>query len=119
MQTRDNPHDDDRKPDTLIESKLSIPFERRRTPRRPVNGHAMAVFSAVASAGQLVRVELHDSSYTGMGVKSPMKVGPGTGVSILPEHAMSPRQVGIVVRCETRDDMYFLGVQCKAAKAAA
>lgn len=119
MQTRDNPHNDDRKPTTLIESKLSIPFERRRTPRRPVSGHAMAIFSAGKGAGQLVRVQLHDSSYTGLGVQSPMKIDPGTGVSILPEHAMSPRLVGLVVRCEPKDDMYFLGVQCKAAKAAA
>lgn len=98
---------------------LKFHNERRRAPRRRVSGAAMAVFATGKAAGTLTRVDLLDASYTGLGFMSPVSVEPGTSVSVIPEHAMSPRQVGIVIRCEQTDDGYRLGVQCRAQKAAA
>lgn len=98
---------------------LKFHNERRRTPRRRVSGAAMAVFATGKAAGTLTRVDLLDASYTGLGVMSPVAVEPGTSVSVIPEHAMSPRQVGIVIRCEQMDEGFRLGVQCRAQKAAA
>lgn len=100
-------------------AQLKIQHERRKVPRREVKGGAMAVFSSGRGAGTLARVELLDASWTGLGVVSPMEVEPGTAVSVIPEHAMSPRQVGIVVRCEKFDDGWRLGLQCRTQKAVA
>ena len=104
---------------------LKFHNERRRAPRRRVSGAAMAVFATGKAAGTLTRVDLLDASYTGLGIVSPVEVEPGTSCSIIPEHAMSPRQIGIVIRCERHDDEdtglagYRLGVQCRAQKAVA
>lgn len=98
---------------------LRIASERRRIPRREVNGGAMAVFASGRGAGTLTRVELLDASWNGMGLKSPILVEPGTSVSVIPEHAMSPRQVGIVVRCEKIEEGYRLGLMCRVQKAVA
>ena len=98
---------------------LRIASERRRIPRREVKGGAMAVFASGRGAGTLTRVELLDASWNGMGIKSPVMVEPGTSVSVIPEHAMSPRQVGIVVRCEKIEEGYRLGLMCRVQKAVA
>jgi hypothetical protein len=98
---------------------LKFHNERRRAPRRTVSGAAMAVFASGKAAGALTRVELCDASYTGIGVLSPIEVEPGTSCSIIPEQAMSPRQIGIVIRCEKCPSGWTLGIQCRAAKAAA
>jgi hypothetical protein len=94
--------------------------ERRRVPRRVVSGGAMAIFSEGHGPGRLARVDLVDASWTGLGVRSPMKIEPGSTVSIIPEHAMSPRQVGVVMRCEQEHEgVYLVGVQCRTQKTAA
>lgn len=98
---------------------LKLPSERRKLPRRTVSGHAMAVFANGRGAGTLSRVELVDASWTGMGLKTNAPVEPGTSVSIIPEHAMSPRQVGIVVRCEAMESGYSVGLMCRTQKAVA
>ncbi|GDX98126.1 hypothetical protein LBMAG48_05300 [Phycisphaerae bacterium] len=100
-------------------TELKLAHERRKVPRRAVKGGAMAVFSAGKGAGTLARVELLDASWTGLGVASPVEVEPGTAVSVIPEHAMSPRQIGIVVRCEKMDEGWRLGLQCRTQRAVA
>jgi hypothetical protein len=105
---------------------LRLLIDRRRSPRKVVKGDAMAVFATGKGAGTLARVRLVDASWVGLGLASPIAVEPGTSVSIIPEDAMSPRQVGIVVRCEKGEDTgeggqdeYRVGVRCRAAKGAA
>jgi hypothetical protein len=101
-------------------SSISVQSERRKIPRRPVKGHAMAIFSGGPSVGTLTRVELLDASWLGIGVKSPVPVELGAGVSLVPEDSMWPRQTGIVVRCERDDDgWYRLGLSSRMSKAAA
>jgi hypothetical protein len=113
----------DPSPDTSTESAdtgtFKLPSERRKLPRRSVSGHAMAVFANGRGAGTLTRVELIDASWTGMGLKTNTPVEPGTSVSVIPEHAMSPRQVGIVVRCEPMESGYSVGLMCRTQKAVA
>jgi hypothetical protein len=96
-----------------------LAFDRRSIPRRPIAGRAMAVFSSSNAAGTLVRVELIDASWQGIGIKSPIEVAPGASVSITPEDSMWPRQIGIVVRCEKDGEGYRLGLRSRLAKAAA
>jgi len=98
---------------------VTLTFDRRRTPRRTVCGGAMAVFASGHGAGTVARVELVDASWNGLGLVSPVAVEPGASVSVLPEHAMSPRQTGIVVRCDKTDTGYRLGLQCRIQRAAA
>lgn len=97
----------------------SLDFDRRKLPRRPISGHAMAVFTPGNSVGTLVRVELLDASWKGIGFRSPMAFAPGTLCSLTPEDAMWPRQVGMVLRCEKDGDGYRVGLQSKLAQAAA
>jgi hypothetical protein len=100
--------------------EITVQSERRKIPRRPIKGHAMAVFSGGPTVGTLTRVELVDASWLGIGVKSPVPVELGAGVSLVPEDSMWPRQTGIVVRCEEGDDgMYHLGLRSKLNRAAA
>ena len=107
-------------PGQIVEPKLAIPFERRRAQRKPTTGGAMAVFGGGESAaGTLTRVELVDTSFHGLCIKSPVKVHLGSNVSIIPDSAAAPRQVGVVVRCDFEDGAFMLGLQCRLAKAAA
>jgi hypothetical protein len=102
------------------EGPFRLQPERRRVPRRVVSGGAMAIFSEGPGPGRLTRVELVDASWTGLGMRSPMKIDAGSTVSIIPEHAMSPRQVGVVMRCEQEQEgVYIVGVQCRTQKTAA
>ncbi|GEM_PF-846372 len=105
--------------DDIEPSVLSFPRERRKLPRRVVKGNAMAIFASGRGAGTLTRVELLDASWTGLGLKSTMVVEPGTSVSVIPEHAMSPRHVGIVVRCEAVEGGYHVGLMCRVQRAVA
>lgn len=94
--------------------------DRRKTPRREMKGGAMAVFSSGLGAGTLVRVSLRDASWTGIGIKCPVKVEPGACVSLVPDDSMWPRQTGIVVRCEPDDEGGFLvGLLSRQRKAVA
>ncbi len=93
--------------------------DRRRVPRRPMPGGGMAVFSNSFGAGTLVRVDLIDASWVGIGVKSPIRVEPGSSVSLVPDSPMWPRQTGVVVRCEVTDDGYIVGLLSKRSKAVA
>ncbi len=97
----------------------TIEQERRKTPRRAMDGGAMAVFSNSIGAGTLVHVEILDASWTGIGIKSPIAVEPGASVSIVPESAAWPRQTGVVVRCEADEHGYRIGILSKRQKAVA
>lgn len=102
------------------ELKLTVARERRRAPRVGVKGSAMTIFSSGSAAGMLTRVDLVDASHTGLGVTSPIAVSPGTSFSLIPEAVASPRQIGIVVRCEKDEQgLYRLGLRSRFAKAVA
>jgi hypothetical protein len=94
-------------------------FDRRRVPRRPMNGAAMAIFSGGVGAGTLARVELIDASWTGIGVMSDAPVEIGASCSLTPESPMWPRQIGIVVRCERDGDRYRIGLRSRTNSVAA
>jgi hypothetical protein len=96
-----------------------IPFNRRKLPRRPISGGAMAVFTENNGPGRLMRVELVDASWTGIGLRTSERIALGAACSLTPEDAMWPRQVGIVLRCEKDGEGYRVGLQSRLAKAAA
>jgi hypothetical protein len=98
---------------------LTMTDDRRNLPRRPINGHAMAVFSTGPTTTRIARVELVDASWTGIGLKTAEPIEEGVSVSLTPEDAMWPRQIGVVVRCEKLEDgTYHLGLLSRRAKAA-
>lgn len=93
--------------------------DRRKLPRRPISGGAMAIFSDGPGVGSLTRVDLIDASWTGLGVRCESPVSPGACVSLVPEASMMPRQTGVVVRCDQVNGAYHLGIRCRVAKAVA
>src|ERR1044071_3074070 len=97
----------------------TLKFDRRKLPRRAIQGHAMAVFTEGAGAGRLVRVELVDASWTGIGVRTSAPVAVGASCSLTPEDAMWPRQVGMVLRCEKDGEGWRVGLQSRMARAVA
>lgn len=102
------------------EKRGPITFDRRRLPRKAMKGHAMAVFTQGFCAGSVVRVELSDGSHTGLGIKSPVPVEPGTSFSLIPEHPMMPRAVGVAVRCEKiSEGCYHVGLKTRMGALAA
>jgi hypothetical protein len=98
---------------------LRFERERRSVPRRPVKGHAMGVFSDGHAATKLMRVELVDASWTGIGVicSEPLEIG--MTASLTPEDAMWPRQTGVVVRCDPCEDGYHVGLLSRQRRAVA
>ncbi len=94
-------------------------FERRRLPRKVMKGGGVAVFTQDHCAGTVVRVELIDVSHTGLGILSPVAIEPGTSFSLIPDHAMMPRAVGMAVRCEKVDGGYHIGLRTRIGSAAA
>jgi hypothetical protein len=103
-------HDDDRGP---------LTFERRRLPRKVMKGGGVAVFTQDHCAGTVVRVELVDGSHTGLGILSPVAIEPGTSFSLIPDHAMMPRAVGMAVRCDKVEGGYHIGLRTRIGSAAA
>jgi hypothetical protein len=91
----------------------SLPFDRRRLPRKVMTGFAMAVFTAGIDAGTVVRVELVDGSHTGLGIRCPIAIEPGASFSLIPEDRMMPRQVGVAIRCEGDGEQYHLGLRMR------
>jgi hypothetical protein len=92
----------------------SLRFNRRRLPRKILKGGAVAVFTQSFCAGSVVRVELSDGSHTGLGVTSPVPVEPGTTFSLIPDHPMMPRAVGVAVRCQPLEDgTYMVGLRTR------
>ena len=97
-----------------------ITFDRRRLPRKVMKGHAMAVFTQGLCAASVVRIELQDGSHTGLGIKSSVPVEPGTSFSLIPEHPMMPRAVGIAVRCvKIAEGHYHIGLKTRMGAMAA
>lgn len=101
------------------ETQEQTQSDRRRVPRRPMPGGGMAVFSNSFGAGTLVRVDLIDASWTGVGIKSPVRVEPGSSFSLVPDSPMWPRQTGIVVRCEEAEEGFVVGLLSKRSRAVA
>ena len=95
------------------EGPESLPFDRRRLPRKVMSGFAMAVFTAGIYAGTVVRVELIDASHTGLGIRCPIPVEPGASFSLIPEDRMMPRQVGVAIRCEGDGEQFHLGLRMR------
>lgn len=93
--------------------------ERRRQPRRAINGTAMAVFNSGIGAGVLTRVKLVDQSPGGLGVYSPVRVHAGSTFSIVPEQGVGLRQVGLVAHCEPDGEGFRLGLRTKINRQAA
>lgn len=97
-----------------------IRFDRRRLPRKVLKGGAVAVFTQAFCAGSVVRVELTDGSHTGLGVTSSVPVEPGTSFSLIPDHPMMPRVVGVAVRCQKLEDGKFvIGLRTRMGAVAA
>ena len=97
---------------------LTMPDDRRKLPRRPIKGHAMAVFSTGPTSTKIARVELVDASWKGIGIKAGEPIDLGTSVSLTPEDVMWPRQIGVVVRCEMLEDgTYNLGILSRRSNA--
>lgn len=102
-----------------MDGTRTLTFDRRKLPRRPIGGGAMAVFSSGPGPSRLGRVELIDASWTGIGVRSGFEVEVGSAVSLVPEDAMRPRAVGIVVRCVSTDKGFHLGIVSRLSQAVA
>jgi len=96
-----------------------ITFDRRRLPRKEMKGFAMAVFTQGACAGTVVRVELVDGSHTGLGIKCPIEITLGSSFSLIPEHPMMPRAVGLAVRCEDAEGGFRIGLRTRLGVVAA
>jgi hypothetical protein len=102
------------------EARGPMKFDRRRLPRKVLKGGAVAVFTQAFCAGSVVRVELTDGSHTGLGVTSPVPVEPGTTFSLIPDHPMMPRAVGVSVRCDKLEDgTYAVGLKTRIGAVAA
>ncbi len=92
----------------------SLRFNRRRLPRKVLKGGAVAVFTEAFCAGSVVRIELTDGSHTGLGVTSPVAIEPGTTFSLIPDHPMMPRAVGVCVRCQRLENgTYAVGLRTR------
>lgn len=96
----------------------SYRFDRRRATRRPITGEPMAIFSDAEGRHLLARVELADSSDSGLGFLSPLPVEPGMGVALNTQGPGLPRFVGTVARCEPAGHAYRIGVRGAAVRAA-
>lgn len=93
--------------------RLRMVVERRKLPRRAMdNVGAMAVVADEHGAGLIARVQIKDMSWQGAGLDSPVPMVVGSSVRLTPEHAMIPRQQGVVVRCVRTGDAYDVGVRC-------
>lgn len=78
-------------------------LERRAFGREREFGSAMAAFYDEQGAICLTRVDLSDSSATGIGVRSPMPIEPGARVCLYSNdvaRAHGPHLSATVVRCE-------------------
>jgi hypothetical protein len=77
-----------------------LSFERRAWERVARVGGAMAAFYDEDGAVCLTRVELVDASVSGLGLRCPMAIAPGTRFSLFAGGLPLPHVSGVVVRCE-------------------
>lgn len=93
-------------------------FDRRSAPRRHADGESMAIFSDNAGRHLIARVELVDSSPSGLGLLAPLAVEPGMGIALNTAGPGRPRFVGFVARCERAGLGYRIGLRGSAVRAA-
>jgi hypothetical protein len=74
-------------------------MERRRSPRRPIEETATAVFRDGRDRFGLTRVLVLDSSHTGLGLRSLQQLDLGTRVTLTANNMPMPHRSGTVVRC--------------------
>lgn len=96
----------------------SYRFDRRRGARRRAQGEPMAIFSDAEGRHLIARVELLDSSDSGLGFLCPLDVEPGMGVALNTAGPGRPRFVGLIARCDPHGDAYRIGVRGAAIRAA-
>ena len=86
-------------------------MERRRSPRRPLEEAATAVFRDGRDRFGLARVLVIDSSHTGLGLRSLQQFDPGTRVTLTANSVPMPHPSGTVVRCDAcQDGAYSVGI---------
>ncbi len=98
-------------------SPAPLKFDRRRYARLPSGGSFVVAYHDENGAG-ITRVELLDSSATGLGLRSPVPLSPGTRLSLFIEGNTLPGRTGVVVRCEKDARGFRAGLACDARVAA-
>jgi len=94
-------------------------LERRRSPRRPLEETATAVFRDGHERFGLTRVLVVDSSHTGLGLKVLQNFDLGTRVTLTANNMPMPHRGGTVVRCDACEDgAYSVGIIFDRLKAA-
>lgn len=94
-------------------------MERRRSPRRPIEETATAVFRDGCERFGLTRVLVIDSSHTGLGLKVLQQFDLGTRVTLTANNMPMPHRSGTVVRCEACEEgVYSVGILFDRLKAA-
>jgi hypothetical protein len=112
--------------------KDAFKFEQRREPRHKLYARVTAVAErdeprrddadTLGGAGQICSLELVDRSASGLGAWSTTPVAMGARVTaFFPPHGAEPgfNVVGRVVRCDTRDGGYSIGLWLENSVAAA
>ncbi len=98
---------------------LTLPEDRRRSPRRPASGWAMIAFTSDHAPGRLVPVDLVDESPIGVGVISRQRVDVGDRFELFRGSTPWPANNGRVVRCEACEGGYFIGLALQVRAVAA
>lgn len=96
---------------------FALKFDRRNSPRIPVEGFAMVAFGD-APATRLTPVHLIDASDGGLGVHSTMPVFPGTPFALYCPGSNEANFRGEVARCTAEADGFRLGLCYDGLKAA-
>lgn len=88
-----------------------LPFERRRHPRRPMQGGARAVLLDSESFGQFRQLALLDYSEGGLGALSSMPIAPGTDLSVTFSRPGGVTERGTVVTCRPCGNGYRVAIR--------
>jgi ferric-dicitrate binding protein FerR (iron transport regulator) len=89
-------------------------LDRRRAPRVPAFGVAQGAFTDGHGRFGVVRLELVDRSFGGLGARSDTRLTPGTRVAL-----NAGALTAVVVRCEPEARAFRLGLAYPASTAAA
>ena len=99
-----------------------LPFERRRSPRRPISGQVTTLQPDNGALRKIASLELHDMSATGLCAFSVEPVTVNTSITLFfqphgPEGGYDA--TGRVVRCLALDKGYEVGIRFESQAAAA
>ncbi len=100
------------------EPPASLPFERRRHLRRPLQGAARAVLLDAAHFGQFRQLALLDYSDGGLGALTSMPINPGTELSVTLGTPNGATERGTVVTCRPCGDGYRVSIRFSLRMAA-